>query len=706
MQTEAIQHGLAFRSRRFLNWFPMGLTYALLYMGRYNLTVSKNALGDLMTKEDFGVIFGAGTLAYAFSFLVNGPLVDRIGGRKGILIAALGAAVMNLTMGLYLGWVLGAGEADSDRIRLVFTLLYAGNMYFQSYGAVAIVKVNAHWFHVRERGGFSGIFGTMISSGIFLAFTVNGWILDAAAVGASEAEAAKWVFFAPAALLFLFFLVEFFLLRDRPSQAGHEDFDTLDASSGEEGVDIPLGRILKRILTNPILLTVAFIEFCTGVIRNGVMHWFPIFSKEVWVLPGDHALRHGAWGNLWILVGFFVAAALLFFAAFRARGGRRAWLLVSGALVALTPFLQGGWGGILFVAGVIGANVAGWVSDLFFQSRRAPVAGILYALLAVASVGMFFTMSGTYNVVGWAKPLGFFPDRMRITHVDSKPVATWRDVEREIGRSARPDPGNPGVLAVDFTAVSPGVAEPVNLIRKWKGDAVPAWGMLPPRGVRAADPGALPEILALRPGDRILNLAGTAEALTARTEPFRTWEDVSRAVAAVPARGMGKARWDPEKCMVTSTGAGIPAGASPSTGVLFARIERDGRALDLVLRDPAPEMRAGEKRILAAGPVLEFSPLWLGLVVFIMSIGVIGTHGLLSGTATMDFGGRKGAATAVGMIDGFVYLGTGLQSFSLGYLTTLDWSLWPVFLFPFGILGFLLLRRIWHAIPSSRKQGH
>ena len=91
-------------------------------------------------------------------------------------------------------------------------------------------------------------------------------------------------------------------------------------------------------------------------------------------------------------------------------------------------------------------------------------------------------------------------------------------------------------------------------------------------------------------------------------------------------------------------------------------------------------------------------------IVFIMSIAVIGTHGLLSGTATMDFGGRKGAATAVGMIDGFVYLGTGLQSFTLGYLTTLNWAYWPAFLFPFGIIGFLLLKRIWFAIPSGKKK--
>jgi MFS transporter, OPA family, glycerol-3-phosphate transporter len=88
--------------------------------------------------------------------------------------------------------------------------------------------------------------------------------------------------------------------------------------------------------------------------------------------------------------------------------------------------------------------------------------------------------------------------------------------------------------------------------------------------------------------------------------------------------------------------------------------------------------------------------------VFVMSLCVIGTHGLLSGTATMDFGGRKGAATAVGMIDGFVYLGTAVQSFSLGYLTARDWDYWPWFMLPFALLGFLLCLRIWNAKPVPK----
>ena len=56
-----ISHSSEFRRRRVLNWLPLGLIYAFLYMGRYNLTVAKDAFGDaLMDNADFGWIFGAG----------------------------------------------------------------------------------------------------------------------------------------------------------------------------------------------------------------------------------------------------------------------------------------------------------------------------------------------------------------------------------------------------------------------------------------------------------------------------------------------------------------------------------------------------------------------------------------------------------------------------------------------------------------------
>src|SRR5436309_5381060 len=184
-----LKHGPWFLSRRFINWFPLGMTYAFLYMGRYNLTVAKNALGSLMSNKDFGLIFAAGTITYAFSFLINGPLVDKIGGKKGILIAALGAAAANVALGV-ITWLVLTSRIHVRLLRS-FSVTYGLNMYFQSYGAVWIIKVKAHWFHVRERGVFGAIFGTLISFGVYFAFDWGQAIVQMTKV--NPAPGASWL---------------------------------------------------------------------------------------------------------------------------------------------------------------------------------------------------------------------------------------------------------------------------------------------------------------------------------------------------------------------------------------------------------------------------------------------------------------------------------------------------------------------------------
>jgi len=146
-----MKHGRWFMLRRFINWFPLGMTYAFLCMGRYNLIVAKSALGTLMSKGDLGIIFGVGTCVYALSFLVNGPLIDKkLGGKRGMLISALGASLANVALGA-LTWLI---VAKNLKVNLVasFSVLYAINMYFQSFGSMSIIKGKAYWFHVRERG--------------------------------------------------------------------------------------------------------------------------------------------------------------------------------------------------------------------------------------------------------------------------------------------------------------------------------------------------------------------------------------------------------------------------------------------------------------------------------------------------------------------------------------------------------------------------
>lgn len=87
---------------------------------------------------------------------------------------------------------------------------------------------------------------------------------------------------------------------------------------------------------------------------------------------------------------------------------------------------------------------------------------------------------------------------------------------------------------------------------------------------------------------------------------------------------------------------------------------------------------------------------------------------MLSGTASMDFGGRKAAATAAGVLDGVQYLASGLTGFGLGWiLKTYGWDgvpnsqphsapVWVLTIIPFSLIGAYLMTRIWHAQPQRR----
>ena len=340
-------HTKDFRRRRIMNWLPLGLTYAFLYMGRYNIKVSQHAFGDMqnalgepmMSNADFSTIFMWGTIVYGCSFLINGPLTDRYGGKLAIMVGAAGSAFCNLLMGLAT-WSL-TSNADSapwvmDNFLVLFSVLYAVNMYFQSFGAVAIVKVNAPWFHVRERGVFGAIFGVLISLGVYFAFDWGYFIMKNFSL--------EMVFLVPSILLAIFWVLDVIIVKNSPGEAGHRDFDTADASSGDDGPQLPALEVFKRMFKNPVIMTIACIEFCSGFLRQAIMQWFRTFAKQT-----------------------------------------------DAILELKDSFVYEHWGLLLCCAGIMGGVVAGLISDHVFQSRRGPVAGILYGGMLLGALIMTFT---------------------------------------------------------------------------------------------------------------------------------------------------------------------------------------------------------------------------------------------------------------------------------------------------------------------------
>jgi len=338
-------HSREFLIRRFINWFPLGMTYSFLYMGRYNLNVSKNALGTLMSNSDVGTIFAVGAAVYGCSFVINGPWVDKIGGKKGILIAAIGASLANIVLGI-LTYLVMLGRLHV-RLVVAFSVVYAINMYFQSFGAVSIIKVKAYWFHVRERGIFSAIFGTLISFGVYFAFDWGQAIVDMAkvnpgphatwlhtlirkvfALDTQPVDAIWAVFFIPAIILVVWAGIDWFCIRDTPEEAGFPQMDTHDASSGQMHIELTTTDLLKKVFASRLMLLISVIGLATGVLRNGIMNWYKVFADQV-AQPGAEFFYHN-------------------------------------------------WGFLMCIFGILG-GFSGMISDRFFQSRRGPPVAICSA---------------------------------------------------------------------------------------------------------------------------------------------------------------------------------------------------------------------------------------------------------------------------------------------------------------------------------------
>jgi OPA family glycerol-3-phosphate transporter-like MFS transporter len=101
---------------------------------------------------------------------------------------------------------------------------------------------------------------------------------------------------------------------------------------------------------------------------------------------------------------------------------------------------------------------------------------------------------------------------------------------------------------------------------------------------------------------------------------------------------------------------------------------------------------------LLTGPVLS------GLLLVFLSFFVNGPHSLLGGAASMDFGGRKAAASAAGIIDAFQYIGMFVITFFGGRIIDgWGWNGWVVTLIGTSIVGAAILASLWNARPGEQK---
>jgi OPA family glycerol-3-phosphate transporter-like MFS transporter len=88
------------------------------------------------------------------------------------------------------------------------------------------------------------------------------------------------------------------------------------------------------------------------------------------------------------------------------------------------------------------------------------------------------------------------------------------------------------------------------------------------------------------------------------------------------------------------------------------------------------------------------------------SLAISMVHSMLSGTASMDFGGKRAAATAAGMFDGMQYVGGAFVGFGMGLLLDrFGWGSWAPSMIGFSAIGGILMLVLWNARPIHRAKA-
>ncbi len=324
------------------------ITYGSFYLCRVNVGPVRTEIERELAigAVEMGVVLGSLKIGYAIGELVNGQLAERFGPKRVLIFGMVGSLVANILFAFAASLVAFPGMAtvlppvarwlthftpsgsSIAPIAALLAFLAFLNGYFQAAGWPPTVKVMSSWFTAHQRGRMMGVLGTSYQLGS--ALTISGAGLLATAFGNWRAA-----FLVPASLFALSTVHAFFRLREKPEVATPEDGAPLVSQSPPEAPRLPVRKALWLTLTNPRIWILAVALFGLDVVRYGFLDWAP--------------------GHLQKAQGSGLSAAAL--------------------KTAVLP-----------LAGAAGALVSGWLTDRYFQSRRAPVIAILLLLVGVLTL--------------------------------------------------------------------------------------------------------------------------------------------------------------------------------------------------------------------------------------------------------------------------------------------------------------------------------
>lgn len=308
--------------------FSTYIGYVVYYCVRKNippaLPLLKSQLG--VSSTAIGMILTVHDLVYGFAKYLAGTVADRANPRYLLALGLLLAALANL----------GCGLGSSVAVLGAFWVL---NGFFQGFGFPPSARILSHWFRPCERGLKWGIFNTSHQAGTFAILALSGYW--------GSRYGWRYCFLFPAIIGVIGAVFVYATVRDTPASQGLPPVETpwdegavelgLTPAAEESEDPGPIGfqnfeapesseedlsaLVRRRVYRNPALWLACLANFFVYTVRFGILNWAPLYLTQV---------KHCS-------------------------------LLAASVMT-----------GTFELAGLAGCLVAGWATDRFFASRRAP----------------------------------------------------------------------------------------------------------------------------------------------------------------------------------------------------------------------------------------------------------------------------------------------------------------------------------------------
>jgi ACS family tartrate transporter-like MFS transporter len=365
------------------------IAYILNYLDRTSVGIAALTMNrDLgLTAYQFG--WGAGLLFASYSVLEipSNLILYRFGARRWIarimitwgLVAAANAFVVGPVSFYIVRLLLGAAEAG----------FFPGITFFL-----------AAWFPAQYRAQVLAWFLVAIPVSSVIGGPISGLLLEMD--GLAGLAGWQWMFIVeglPASIVGFFILR---MLSDRPDEAewlSVEERAAMSAMLAEEQRDRARHSLLSAIKDVRVLILTA-IQFGYTLGSYGIGIWLPQILKT-------HGLSNLAIGFVSAIPYVFAAVAMLAWAAYVDRAGRKILNLTLGFLLATVGLvLSVGWpqmtpaliGVTVALVGVTSARAIFWTVPTSFLTGRGAAGGLAF-ISTIGSLGGFF---GPF-LIGWIK---------------------------------------------------------------------------------------------------------------------------------------------------------------------------------------------------------------------------------------------------------------------------------------------------------------